>query len=105
MFDGRAAFSRLLGAGGIASAPAINSSTLPADATENARRTCSYDLNNHLPSFGTESCSARRTTNELLTLIVGVLREPLWRFILIVTLAKGGRYLALELIATRLDAA
>lgn len=50
-------------------------------------------------------CSARRTTNELLTLIVGVLREPLWRFILIVTLAKGGRYLALELIATRLDAA
>lgn len=40
-----------------------------------------------------------------LTLVAGVLREPLWRFILIVTLAKGGRYLALALITTRLDAA
>ena len=30
-----------------------------------------------------------------LTLIAGVLREPLWRFLLLVTLAKGGRYLAL----------
>lgn len=30
-----------------------------------------------------------------LTLIAGVLREPLWRFLLIVTLAKGGRYLLL----------
>lgn len=37
-----------------------------------------------------------------LTLVAGVLREPLWRFVLIVTLAKGGRYLALVLIATRL---
>lgn len=30
-----------------------------------------------------------------LTLVAGVLREPLWRFVLIVTLAKGGRYLVL----------
>ena len=30
-----------------------------------------------------------------LTLAAGVLREPLWRFALVVTLAKGGRYLAL----------
>ncbi len=30
-----------------------------------------------------------------LTLIAGVLREPLWRFVLLVTLAKTGRYLAL----------
>lgn len=34
-----------------------------------------------------------------LTLAAGILREPLWRFILIVTLAKGGRYLVLILIA------
>lgn len=33
-----------------------------------------------------------------LTLAAGVLREPLWRFLLVVTLAKGGRYLALVLI-------
>ena len=30
-----------------------------------------------------------------ITLAAGVMREPIWRFILIVTLAKGGRYLAL----------
>lgn len=30
-----------------------------------------------------------------LTLVAGVLREPFWRFVLIVTLAKGGRYLVL----------
>ncbi|WP_288075310.1 YqaA family protein [Pseudomonas sp.] len=30
-----------------------------------------------------------------LTLVAGVLREPLWRFVLIVTFAKGGRYLVL----------
>ncbi len=30
-----------------------------------------------------------------LTVIAGVLREPLPRFLAIVTLAKGGRYLAL----------
>ena len=40
-----------------------------------------------------------------LTLVAGVLREPLWRFVLIVTLAKGGRYFALALITTRLVAA
>ena len=34
-----------------------------------------------------------------LTLAAGMLREPLWRFLLIVTLAKGGRYLVLILIA------
>jgi membrane protein YqaA with SNARE-associated domain len=31
-----------------------------------------------------------------LTLIAGLLREPLWRFLCLVTLAKGGRYLALS---------
>ena len=30
-----------------------------------------------------------------LTLAAGMLREPLWRFVLVVTLAKGGRYGAL----------
>ena len=30
-----------------------------------------------------------------LTLVAGVLREPWWRFVLVVTLAKGGRYAAL----------
>lgn len=30
-----------------------------------------------------------------LTLIAGLLREPLWRFLCLVTLAKGGRYLML----------
>ena len=30
-----------------------------------------------------------------LTMIAGVMREPLWRFVLIVTLAKGARYLLL----------
>ncbi|MFD2113417.1 YqaA family protein [Thiorhodococcus fuscus] len=33
-----------------------------------------------------------------LTLIAGVLHEPLWRFLCLVTLAKGGRYLALAAI-------
>jgi membrane protein YqaA with SNARE-associated domain len=30
-----------------------------------------------------------------LTLVAGVMREPFWRFLIIVTLAKGGRYLVL----------
>lgn len=30
-----------------------------------------------------------------LTLAAGMMREPLWRFLLIVSLAKGGRYVAL----------
>ena len=33
-----------------------------------------------------------------LTLIAGLLREPLWRFVLLVTLAKGGRYLVVVLL-------
>lgn len=37
-----------------------------------------------------------------LTLAAGVLREPFWRFALIVTLAKGGRYLVLAWAALRL---
>ena len=37
-----------------------------------------------------------------LTLVAGVLREPLWRFLLIVTLAKGGRYLVLGWITVSL---
>lgn len=30
-----------------------------------------------------------------LTVVAGTMREPLWRFVMIVTLAKGGRYLLL----------
>jgi len=30
-----------------------------------------------------------------LTVVAGTMREPLWRFVLIVTLAKGGRYVLL----------
>jgi len=33
-----------------------------------------------------------------LTVIAGTLREPLWSFLLLVTLAKGGRYLLLAAI-------
>ena len=33
-----------------------------------------------------------------LTLVAGIMREPLWRFFLIVTLAKGGRYLLLTVL-------
>lgn len=35
-----------------------------------------------------------------LTLIAGVLREPLWRFVLIVTAAKGARYLVVAALVT-----
>ncbi len=34
-----------------------------------------------------------------LTLAAGVLKEPLWRFLVIVTVAKGGRYLLLTAAA------
>ena len=34
-----------------------------------------------------------------LTMIAGVMREPLWRFVLIVTVAKGARYLVLTAVA------
>ncbi len=33
-----------------------------------------------------------------LTVVAGVMREPLWSFVLIVTIAKAGRYLALAAI-------
>lgn len=33
-----------------------------------------------------------------LTLVAGMMREPLWRFLLLVTLAKGGRYLMLAAV-------
>lgn len=33
-----------------------------------------------------------------LTLIAGIMREPFWRFVLLVTLAKGGRYLVLAML-------
>lgn len=36
-----------------------------------------------------------------LTLVAGVMREPLWRFLLLVTLAKGGRYLLLAAATLR----
>lgn len=34
-----------------------------------------------------------------LTLIAGMMREPLWRFLLIVSIAKAGRYMAIALFA------
>lgn len=37
-----------------------------------------------------------------LTLAAGVLREPFWRFLLLVTLAKGGRYLVLAAVTAGL---
>ena len=37
-----------------------------------------------------------------LTVIAGVLREPLWRFLILVALAKTGRYVTLALITLRL---
>ncbi|MBV6289214.1 YqaA family protein [Pseudomonas aegrilactucae] len=33
-----------------------------------------------------------------LTLIAGIMREPFWRFVLLVTLAKAGRYLVLAVL-------
>ena len=33
-----------------------------------------------------------------LTLVAGILREPLWKFLLLVTVAKGARYLVLALL-------
>lgn len=33
-----------------------------------------------------------------LTLIAGIMREPFWRFLLLVTVAKAGRYLVLAVI-------
>lgn len=36
-----------------------------------------------------------------LTLAAGILKEPLWRFLLIVTCAKGGRYLVLVLLTLK----
>ena len=38
-----------------------------------------------------------------LTLVAGVLREPFWRFALIVTFAKGGRYLVLAWVTLALS--
>lgn len=32
-----------------------------------------------------------------LTLVAGVMREPVWRFLVLVTLAKGGRYLVMAM--------
>lgn len=35
-----------------------------------------------------------------ITLVAGVMREPLWSFLLIVTIAKGAHYVALAIVAT-----
>ncbi|MNR31134.1 Inner membrane protein YqaA [compost metagenome] len=40
-----------------------------------------------------------------LTLIAGVMREPFWRFVLIVGLAKGARYAVLALLTLHWSAA
>ena len=34
-----------------------------------------------------------------LTAVAGILREPVWSFLLLVTLAKGGRYVAVAALA------
>jgi membrane protein YqaA with SNARE-associated domain len=39
---------------------------------------------------------------DALTVIAGVLREPLWSFVAIVTIAKAGRYIVLAAVAERL---
>ncbi|MGE4326564.1 MAG: YqaA family protein [Pseudodonghicola sp.] len=39
-----------------------------------------------------------------LTFAAGVLREPFWRFLAIVTLAKGGRYAVLAWVTLQFDA-
>lgn len=36
---------------------------------------------------------------DALTVVAGVLREPLWSFLLLVTLAKAGRYIVLAAVA------
>jgi membrane protein YqaA with SNARE-associated domain len=36
-----------------------------------------------------------------LTLVAGIMREPLWRFLMIVTLAKSARYGVLALLTMR----
>ncbi|MEI4264209.1 YqaA family protein [Roseovarius sp. D0-M9] len=36
-----------------------------------------------------------------LTLVAGLLKEPFWRFLLIVTVAKGGRYLVLAIVTLK----
>ncbi len=38
-----------------------------------------------------------------LTLAAGMMREPLWRFMLVVTLAKFGRYAALAILTLSVD--
>ena len=37
-----------------------------------------------------------------LTLVAGVMREPLWRFVLLVSIAKAGRYLVLAAVVLNL---
>lgn len=37
-----------------------------------------------------------------LTLIAGVMKEPLWRFLVLVSIAKSGRYIALALLVVQL---
>ena len=42
---------------------------------------------------------------DALTVIAGVLREPLWSFIILVTVAKTGRYLVLAAATLGITAA
>ncbi|MBP8029651.1 MAG: DedA family protein [Pseudomonadales bacterium] len=37
-----------------------------------------------------------------LTLVAGILREPFWKFLLLVTVAKGARYLVLALLVPQI---
>lgn len=63
-----------------------------ADALERARR--------HYGRWGYWSLLASwmPIVGDPLTLAAGVMREPLWRFLLLVTIAKGGRYALLAAI-------
>lgn len=63
----------------------------PASGEQLARASCWYARWGHWSLLA----SWLPVIGDPLTLAAGILREPLWRFALIVTLAKAGRYVAL----------
>ncbi|MCV2867241.1 DedA family protein [Defluviimonas sp. WL0002] len=63
----------------------------PFSTTQVARAQASYARWGWASLFG----SWLPIIGDPLTLAAGAMREPLWRFLIVVTVAKGGRYLAL----------
>lgn len=63
----------------------------PVSAAQLARAQASYGRWGWASLFG----SWLPLIGDPLTLAAGTMKEPLWRFLIVVTLAKGGRYLAL----------